>query len=494
MIEPCCPLTTTPPRQKLVVVSNREPYTLTLDNKTLKIQKALGGLVTALDPVLRETQGVWVCWSGSKSEQTIGFQDLLELARLNDRQVPYEIRGVSLTEKEVTAYYNGFANRQLWPLFHYAPNHCHFEPEDWHYYYIANQKFAHAILEVSQPDDLLWVQDYHLLMVPGMVRQQDPRRNIGFFCHIPFPHYEIFRILPWRSELLRGMLGSDLIGFHLPSYVQDFLTCVDRLMGHEAQVNYEKREIYFENRVIRVGDFPISVDYQEIQDLVSRSVKSAQQLKRGFSTEFIGIGVDRLDYSKGILERLEALELFFERYPQYQKRLTFIQIAVPTRTEIQEYQEMKVQVEKAVGRINGRFSEGDWSPIQYLYRSFPLSVLVSYLMAADFALITPLRDGMNLVAKEYCAAQVDESGVLILSEMAGAAHELSEALLVNPYDRHQVCEAIHDALEMPGPEKSSRMKQLRGQIQAKDIHHWVQRYIQEFQVATQSRNRMTVPL
>jgi alpha,alpha-trehalose-phosphate synthase [UDP-forming] len=475
---------------KLVVVSNREPYAVRLEQKTLTIHKTMGGLVSALDPVLQQSNGLWICWSGEAWPQSppVAYSDLVRLAQHSQRAVSYAIQTVALTPEEVAAYYNGYANRQLWPLFHYFCDRWVGQGEDWQHYYRVNQKFAQAILHDSGPEAYVWIQDYHLLLVPELVRREDPRRKLGFFCHIPFPALEVFRMLPRRVELLRGMLGSDLVGFHIPAYVHHFLDCVEALLGDEAQVDRLRGEILFDKRRIRVGAFPIGVDFDTLTTLAQQADKSARKLRNSFHVECVGVGVDRLDYSKGILQRLEAIGLFCERYPAYRRRFTFIQIAVPSRSAIPEYQQMKAQLEETVGRINGRYGEGGWVPIQYHYRSLPIQKLIGYYQMADFAMVTPLRDGMNLVAKEYCAAQVHQKGVLILSELAGAAQQLKAALLVNPYDLDQLVVAMRQAMEMPYEEREQRMQALRQTIAQTDIHWWVQQYLRAFQEAVAHRS------
>jgi trehalose 6-phosphate synthase/phosphatase len=316
-----------------------------------------------------------------------------------------------------------------------------------------------------------------------MVRENAPRRKIGFFCHIPFPDYEMFRILPKRQEILLGMLGSDLIGFHIPQYVNYFLACVEKILPTDSVfVDWDKKQIRYEGRTIHVGEFPISIDFKLISKMAGseQMQKAATELRNQYSTELIGIGLDRLDYTKGILERLEGIRVFFERYPQYKKKLTFVQIASPTRTEVKMYRDMKEQVEQAVGRINGLLAEDSWAPIQYFYRTMSLQEIIPYFLIADFSLTTPLRDGMNLVAKEFCASKLDNDGLLILSEFTGAATELKQALLVNPFDLEEMADKIHYALQLPKSIRQAKMSFLRETIAANDIYHWVKRFLERF--------------
>lgn len=474
--------------RRIVLVSNREPYTVKINGETIRLEKTPGGLVSALDPVLRENKGLWICWEGA-TKRMEEFDETPTLSDLSELQLPYDIRTVALSEQEINHYYYGYANTRLWPLFHYFPTRCNFMDEkDWPSYESANRKFAERVLQETTDDDLIWVQDYHLFLVPGLVREQTSDRKIGFFCHIPFPSYEVFRILPKRQEILTGLLGCNLIGFHTPEYVDCFLECVDRLLPRElATVDFENKQILTEGRVIQAEAFPISIDFKLISKLAgSEQVQqAAKELKQQYSTELIGIGLDRLDYTKGILERLEAIRVFFEKYPEYIKRLTFIQIASPTRTEVKMYREMKEQVEQAVGRINGLLAEESWTPIQYFYRTMSLQEIVPYFLIADFSLTTPLRDGMNLVAKEYCAARLNNEGVLILSEFTGAAHELNQALLVNPYDLDEVADKIHYGLQLPKTIRQAKMSHLRETIAGHDIHHWVKDFLKRFSDVTE---------
>lgn len=476
--------------RRLVIVSNREPFQIIRQKDSLKLERTTGGLVSALDPILQNYNGLWICWNSEDQDQACSFEDLCRLAQLNQIELPYQIQTVNVTEEEVERYYYGFANRQIWPLFHYFPSRYTFDEADWESYCRVNQKFAQAIVNGTHTNDLIWIQDYHLMLTPDFVRQENPNINLGFFCHIPFPHYEIFRILPTRKALLKGILGSDLIGFHTPSYAKYFMECAEKLLPNEVDI-IDPHTLHYQSRQIKVQAFPISIDYERINQIANapEMASTVQQIKQTFlPAEFIGLGVDRLDYTKGILERLECIALFFERHPEYRKRLVFVQIAVPSRTRVQEYQQMKQEIDEAVGRINGRFSEDGWAPIHYLYRGFPMEELVAYYKAADFALVNPLRDGMNLVCKEYCAARNDEDGVLILSEMTGATHQLKESFLVNPYDHPGVVEAIYQALNASSDEKAWRMRNLRQNVERYNINQWLSDFLLEFAYATEHRD------
>jgi trehalose 6-phosphate synthase/phosphatase len=488
--QPTEPRVATEPQQqrRLVIISNREPYTVTVNDEVIHLEKTPGGLISALDPVLKKNGGLWICWEGAtrRVEELDDTPTLSDLTELQHISLPYDIRTVALTQNEINHYYYGYANARLWPLLHSFPSRCDFMDErDWPNYESANQKFAAVAVEHTTDDDLIWVQDYQLFLVPGFIRQRASQRKIGFFCHIPFPHFEMYRLLPRRDTLLKGLLGADLIGFHIPTYVQYFLESVERLLP-EARVDFQHRSVHYQGRVIQVQDFPISIDFRQIADLTNQPdiQKEAQQLRESYGGgQLLGIGLDRLDYTKGILERLEAIRCFFIKYPEHKKRLTFVQIAAPTRTEVDMYRQMKEQIDQAVGRINGELSEDGWMPIQYFYRNFTLREILPYFLAADFALITPLRDGMNLVAKEYCAAKLGNHGMVILSELTGAAYELTEMVQVNPYFVEEVADAIHQTLQMPTEIKTERMRATRKYIQENDIHAWVKHFIQSFELA-----------
>ncbi len=478
---------------RLVIVSNREPYTIQTHGNEIRIERMPGGLISALDPVLRQRDGLWICWEDT-SKKVVEVHDVSsdeDSIDWDKIQLPYQIQPVPLTQQEVNHYYYGYANTRLWPLFHYFISHCNFfDEQDWPSYITANQKFADAVVACTRADDWIWVQDYHLLLVPELVRKQRPKHKISLFLHIPFPALEVFKILPKRDVILRGMLGSDLIGFHVPDYGNYFLDAVERLLPDtEVRIDREHQRIYYQGRVIQVGAFPISIDTQKIAALVSTQnlQNRAQKLRDNYPAKYIGVSVDRLDYTKGILENLEALQLFFEKYPEYIRRFCFIQIASPTRTAVPAYQRMREEVEQAVGRINGLFSRDNWVPIHYFYQRFSLEDVLTYLMIADVAMITPLRDGMNLVAKEYCAAKVDLSGVLMLSEFTGAAYELKEALMINPFYIEEMADTLQQALNLAAEIRQQKMQALRQTVADYDIHHWVQSFMDAFTHAVYHR-------
>ncbi|HAA90572.1 MAG TPA: trehalose-6-phosphate synthase [Peptococcaceae bacterium] len=458
--------------RRMILVSNRASYVLKETFQGLKGERTVGGLVSALEPLMAECGGVWVAWGGRSGEKTKGVRIGVPIGKPR-----YTLREVVLSPEEIEGYYHAFANRVLWPLCHYFLERCTFRQEDWEIYKAVNEKFATFVLEEALPGDLIWVHDYHLSLVPQLIRHQLPGAQIGFFWHIPFPDVEVFRVLPQARQVLEGLLGSNFIGFHVPSYCLNFLDAVESILG--ASVDREKGVVDWKGRRVFIKDLPVGVDYQAFSEIARRPdvQKSAQKLRALLGTEFVLLGVDRLDYTKGIKERLQGFELFLESNPQYQGRLTYVQIAVPTRSGIPEYQDLRHQVEEMVGRINGRFGKPGWTPVVYCYRALERSELVAYYLAADLLLVTPLRDGLNLVAKEYVASRLEDDGVLVLSAFAGVAEELTEALIVNPFDLQEVSNCIKTGLEMPRDEKARRMASLRSAVTSRDITWWLDTFI-----------------
>ncbi|MHB8172670.1 MAG: alpha,alpha-trehalose-phosphate synthase (UDP-forming), partial [Thermincolia bacterium] len=442
----------------------------------------------ALEPLIKETGGVWVAWGGRLAEETSeeirssepgllvtnGCQEPLDGLRL---EVPfdnpsYTLREVLLTDREVEGFYHGLANGCLWPLCHSFLEKCNYNPDEWVKYVEVNRKFARTVIEEAKEGDLIWVQDYHLALVPQWIRRWQPSARIAMFWHIPFPPYEVFSTLPWARQILLGLLGCDLLAFHLESYKENFLKCLRRYFGLEAQDGY----LNWGNHTLAVQAVPIGIDYREFEKTAEKPEvrQRAKEIREILDTDYVLFGIERLDYTKGILERLRALEIFLERYPAYQGRVTLIQVAVPSREDVPAYQALKRQVEEAVGRINGRFARNWQVPVRYLYGSLSQEDLVAHYLACDLALVTPLRDGLNLVAKEFVASRVDKRGMLLLSPFAGAAAELTEALLVNPYAPGEVAVAIKQGLTMPIGELEKRLTKMQNRIKQKDAKWWWQ--------------------
>ncbi|MFQ5843588.1 MAG: bifunctional alpha,alpha-trehalose-phosphate synthase (UDP-forming)/trehalose-phosphatase [Planctomycetota bacterium] len=442
----------------MLVVSNRLPYTLRRGAEGAEWVRSPGGLASALDTVLCERGGTWI---GGRTGGAEGA---------SEPPAPYRVLPVELSAGEVRRYYRGFSNRTLWPLFHSFVDRSGFERRDWEAYESVNLRFAAATADACRGRGLAWIHDYHLMRVPLHLRTVRPDARIAFFLHIPFPPPDLFRLLPWDRKLLRGLLACDLVGFHVKSYARNFLDCVEQLLG--APVDRRRGLVIHGDRTVEVGHFPLGVDFDLFEERARQAPAGAPQHR-----ERVVLGVDRLDYTKGIPERILAIERLLELHPEYRGEVVFLQIAVPSRVQVAEYRDLKREIEQEVGRVNGRFSTADWSPIRYLYRSFPPEHLAALYRDADVALVTPLRDGMNLVAKEFVSCQVAEPGVLVLSRLAGAAETMREALLVNPYNIDETTAAVHRALVMDDPERRSRLLVLRRRERRHNVHAWAKRLL-----------------
>jgi trehalose-6-phosphate synthase len=460
----------------LFVVSNREPYMHQRNGKTIEVVVPPSGLVTALEPVLNACDGTWIAHgSGNADAEVVDAFDRLRVPPDDPR---YSLRRVWLTKDEEEGYYYGFANEGLWPLCHIAHTRPLFRADDWRHYQEVNRKFMAAVLEeikdVVKP--VVLVQDYHFALLPRLIKEKRPDARVAIFWHIPWPNPEAFGICPWQRQLVDGLLGADLIGFHIQSHCNNFLETVDRVV--ESRVDREHFSVLRQDHRTIVRPFPISVacgddDAGENIDYGSNySERSALIRSLGVEATFMGIGVDRVDYTKGILERFLAIERFLEKYPNYQGKFTFVQIGAPSRTHIKRYHDLFAEVEAEAERINWRFQSGKWKPIVFLKRQHSHQEIEPYYRAADLCLVTSLHDGMNLVAKEFLAARRDERGVLILSQFTGAARELRDALLVNPYDIDQTADAIRVALEMEPEDKQLRMHRMRKIIKENNIYRW----------------------
>ncbi len=470
------------PYNRLLIISNRLPVVISKENEEWNIQHGKGGLVTAMAPVLKNRGGVWIGWPGVTTEDGLSRDKLDSLLSSAVRDTGYHLKPVLLTEHEKECFYEGFANELIWPLFHDLPSICNFDPEYWHVYKDVNRKFAENIVDISEPSDFIWVHDYHLMNTAMELRERGVKNNLGFFLHIPFPPLDIFLKLPWRKKLLRAILQYDLIGFQTPRDRRNFLQCVKMLLKGEAKVRGKGtiRDVYYEGRNIRVGSFPISIDYRAFDDTAETKevADRAWFLHENLPNTKIILGVDRLDYTKGIPFKLDAFERALKKYPDMRRKVSLIQILVPSRTHIPKYNELKETVERMVGRINGEFSELGWVPIYYIFRNNTREQLLAYYRTAEIALVTPLKDGMNLVAKEFCAASVDENSTLILSEFAGAAAQLGkESILVNPYDVEKMADAIYQAVTMGDNEKEKNMRKMRQGIRNYDIFWWVDSFL-----------------
>ncbi len=467
---------------RLFVVSNREPYSHVRRGKSIEVKQPPSGLVTALEPVLRACDGTWVAHgSGDADLETVDRNDRLLVPPDDPR---YTLRRVWLTKEEEAGYYYGFSNEGLWPLCHIAHTRPIFRVDDWNCYQEVNRKFADALLQemqnVARP--LVLVQDYHFALLPRMIKQSRPDARVAIFWHIPWPNPEAFRICPWQAELVDGLLGADLIGFHIQAHCTNFLQTVDRIV--ESRINWEHFSVQRLDHHTAVRPFPISVEFSDEPSSTTPPESSYEEraaiLKTlGVEAVRMGVGVDRVDYTKGILERFLAVERFLEKYPRYQGVFTFIQIGAPSRTHIKRYHDLQAEVESEVERINWRFQTDQWKPIVLLNRQHSHNEIEPYYRAADLCLVTSLHDGMNLVAKEFVATRRDELGVLILSCFTGAARELQDALQVNPYDIDQTAEAIRAALEMAPDEKTLRMQRMRKRVREHNVYRWAGNLIRE---------------
>jgi len=453
----------------LVVVSNREPVSHVWRGGQIHAQAPASGLVTAMDPVMRACGGVWVAHaSGDADRETADGRGRLGVPVDDPR---YTLRRVWLSKEEEQGYYSGFSNEGLWPLCHIVHTRPVFRPDDWSYYLEVNQKFADTVLDQIKDAEspLVLIQDYHFAPLSALIKAERPDARVAIFWHIPWPNFEAFGICPWQRELLLGMLGADLIGFHTQYYCNNFLETVDRAL--EARIDWERFSVTRGEHTTYVKPFPISVA-PEFVDEPPRVSRAELLRKLGIQAEFLGVGVERIDYTKGLPERIRALRFFFETYPEYRERLVFVQLAAPSRGMIDRYQEIQKEVEDRVREINQAFQTKTWRPILYLKAHHEHRDIWAYYRHADFCMVTSLHDGMNLVAKEFVSVRDDEDGVLILSRFAGASHELRDALIVNPYDLTGMAEAVRAALEMPPEERRARMIRMRHSVVDHNIYRW----------------------
>ena len=469
---------------KTIIISNRLPVQLQISNGNINAIPSVGGLATGMKSVHSGGDSLWIGWSGLTDEEIPK-----ELAPKIDKALAeHGSSKVNLKEEEVNGFYFGFSNRTIWPLFHYFLEYAEFELDSWLTYKSVNQKFADAIIEKAGEEDTIWIHDYQLMLVPKMVRERRPNLSIGFFLHIPFPSYEIFRTLPWREEVLEGLLGSDLIGFHTYDYERHFLSSVRRLLGAEVSFN----DIYVDNRIVKVDSFPMGIDYEKFSEAAKTHQQNTEDQqsdlqrrldlhKKSSPDAKLILSIDRLDYSKGIAKRLHAFKYFLDKYPEYKEKIRLIILAVPSRSNVPQYQLLKKEIDELVGRINGELSTVSWTPIWYFYRSLPFENLIDLYTSSDIAWLTPIRDGMNLVAKEYIATRTDKTGVLILSEMAGSANEMNESLLINPNNFEQIADTLFKAINMPLEEQKRRNAILQTRLERYNVEKWANDFMTSLQ-------------
>jgi len=475
---------------KLIVVSNRQPYVHDLIGGELSYASPAGGVTTAIDPLMQECGGTWVAFGGGRG-------DWLAVDEKNSIQVPpddpsYTLKLVWLSEHQQQGYYYGFSNEGLWPLCHNAFIEPTFKTSDWEMYREVNREFATQVLdEIDGRPAAVFTQDYHLALLPRLLREADPDIITGQFWHIPWPTYEIFRICPWADELLDGLLGNDLLGFHIGDHCDNFMEAAARVLG--SQVHDEYNLVYHKEDPTIVRQFPISVDFEGIS-LESQSPEVAAEAeslieKMGLEDKIIGLGIDRIDYTKGIPHRIRAFGRFLEKYPQYIGKVVFIQAGVMSRTDIGAYQLLAEQVDEELEKVNSRFGMGDWAPIMYLPDDLPAVTLAAFRRMANFCVVSSLHDGMNLVAKEYVASRFDEDGVLILSPFTGAASELTDAVIVNPYATDDFADAICEAVEMPYEMRHERMVGMRSVVEENNIYNWAARLFVDLMQGTRRSRR-----
>lgn len=466
--------------KSLIIASNRLPITINCDeNGEKRIEQGSGGLVTAMAPVLRNRGGTWIGWTGDVDTDNLEINRLLQS---QSSELGYVLKSVHLSSKERDMYYRGFANEVIWPLFHDFVSTCVFDPEYWEHYDSVNEKFAKVIAANANSDSFIWIHDYHLMRAATKLRDLGVRNKIGYFLHIPFPPPDIFVRLPWRFQIINSLLDYDLIGFQTNRDKQNFIRCV-RMYVKNIRIKGRGQiaEGHIGDRRLRIGAFPISIDYNEFARMAASEEVSrkAWYIHEDYPKKQIILGVDRLDYTKGIPERLQAFRNALIRYPELRGEITLMQIVVPSRKQIPSYSDLKAEIEILVSNINGEFTESGWIPIVYIYQSFPRDELTAYYRTSEIALITPLKDGMNLVAKEYCACNIEQTGALILSEFTGASAQLYKgAIMVNPHDVVGIADAIHQVYHMSKEERVSRMKVLRRNVRNYDIFRWVDSFME----------------
>ena len=466
---------------KTIIVSNRLPVKITEKEGEYLLNPSEGGLATGLGSIYRQGYNIWIGWPGIDVNEDAQPRIKEQLGEMN-------LMPVYLTQEEINNYYEGFSNEILWPVFHYMSVYARYEQAYWDFYYQVNIKFRDAILQVAEPGDVIWIHDYQLLLLPGMVRALLPDVAIGYFQHIPFPSFELFRLIPWRVELLEGMLGADLLGFHTFDDSHHFLNAVTRLLP----VNASSNVVLVNDRAVVAETFPMGIDNNKFELLSSdpEVLKQLESLRENFQHTHMVLSIDRLDYSKGIIQRLQAFELFLQLYPEYVEKVVLYMIVVPSRDTVAQYKELKEAIDMLVGGINARYRTMNWHPVNYFYRSFPVETLSALYNFADVALVTPMRDGMNLVSKEYIASRINNTGVLILSEMAGASKELIDSLIVNPNNIGAIARALHEALNMPEEEQARRMKPMRQVVSKFNISHWVKLFMTRLQEVKQMQLSM----
>jgi len=455
----------------LFIISNRLPLKVSKPGNDFVYERSEGGLTTGLGSLDDYPDKHWIGWPGIFSD------DDHDKKQIRTDLVSEKLHPVFLSEEQIQNYYEGYSNSMIWPLCHYFYTYIQYETKFWETYQEVNRLFCEEAVKLIKPGDMVWIQDYQLMLLPAMLREKIEGISIGYFHHIPFPSYELFRVLPERAELLKGLMGADLIGFHTHDYMRHFISAAYRVLGLDSDLD----EIHFDDRVVHVDAFPMGINYDLHYNAILDEMvqKKAKEFRKNFGNHKLALSVDRLDYSKGIIHRLKGFAQFLENNPEYRGEVSLVMVVVPSRDNVDRYADLKTKIDEMIGSLNGLYSTLDWSPVYYFYRGFPFEELMALYHIANFALVTPVRDGMNLVAKEYVAAKRDEPGMLILSEMAGAAAELREAIIINPNNIDEIEEALLEALKMPEEEKKKRMEKMRKTISKQTVNKWAHDFTTE---------------
>ena len=475
---------------RLIIASNRLPYSIKKDEENegkYKFTQSSGGLVSGLKPIMKKKETLWLGWVDTDYDNLENEQKYeLEKELRAKKCVP-----VFLEEEDIVNYYDGFSNSAIWPLFHYFCQFCEFNDHEWQSYKHVNERFCDELEKVARPGDTIWVHDYHLMLLPNLIRKRIPGVSIGFFLHIPFPSYEMFRILPYRSEVLEGLLGADLIGFHTYDYNRHFLSSCRRVLGIENHYGI----LTHDDRLIKTDAFPLGIDYELFESTSKKSqvrTKAREYIDNQVQVDKVILSIERLDYTKGIVDSLNAYELFLMRNPEWIENVVFTLIVVPSREGVESYMDLKSKIDEMVGAIQGKFSTQSWAPIDYYYQSFSFEDLCSMYVSSDIMLVSPLRDGMNLVSKEYLATHDNEGGVLILSEMAGSAQELSDALIINPYNIEDYVTSFKKALTMDKAEQKKRNGVMQNRLRQYTSQLWAEYFLQALTEGSEQKSSMKI--
>ena len=474
---------------KIIIVSNRLPVSVKKDNGKFSFEHTVGGLASGLDAVQKVDKSAWVGWPGIYQ-----YKENLEKQKKLSGELKrkFNYYPVFQSQADIENYYHGYSNSTIWPLFHYFTQNANYDRNFWRAYKRVNKLFLDEVGKIVEPGDTVWIHDYHLMLLPQMLREEYPKLSVGFFLHIPFPSFEIFRLLPQREDILRGLLGADVVGFQTYEYTSHFLSSVYRVLGRDSHLGLIKAG----DRVVKADTFPIGIDFEKFNRATEsvRVKKEIKKLQKKLGSLKIILSIDRLDYTKGIPRRLEAFNEFLERYPKYKGKVILILVAVPSRTKIEEYMNMKKEIDELIGNINGKHGDLNWTPVWYLYKGLEFPELTALYAVSDVCLVTPIRDGMNLIAKEYVATKADGRGALILSEMVGAAEELNEALIINPNNRGEIVEAIKKALTMPKYEQLKRNQSIQKELSRFDEKRWVRNFMNRLAEVKKIQEELNVKL